>query len=161
MRQTSKKGSSARPVRDTKASSLTGRSAEGPAERGLNPREVLERWVRAPTTPQRLVRRSRIVLLMLEGQSLDDIAARLGVSRPTVKLWVRRFEAGGPEALLHDAPGRGRHATLDASRLEDQLREAHLLGPDGQPTSLRRAARELGVSTTTLWRALQKHPRAS
>ena len=46
-------------------------------------RERLERWVRASTTPQRVVRRSRIVLLWLEGLSAADIAARVDVSRPT------------------------------------------------------------------------------
>ena len=117
-------------------------------------RERLERWVRAGTTSQRVARRSRIVLLALDG--VEDIATRVGVSAQTVKLWIRRFEAGGAEALLRDAPGRGRRATLDHRTIHDRLRQANLLTGTGQLRSLRRAAVCLGVSPSALWRALQK-----
>ena len=117
-------------------------------------RERLERWVRAGTTSQRVARRSRIVLLSLDGA--DDIAARVGVSAQTVKLWIARFEAGGPEALLRDAPGRGRRATLDHRTIHERLRQANLLTGNGQLPSLRRAAVSLGVSPSALWRALRR-----
>ena len=117
-------------------------------------RELLERWVRAGTTSQRVARRSRIVLLALEG--VDDIAGRVGVSPRTVQLWITRFRLGGAEALLHDAPGRGRHSALDPSTILDRLRQANLLMADGQPLSLRRAAAFLNVSPSALWRALRK-----
>ncbi len=122
-------------------------------------RAVLERWVRAATTPQRVVRRSQIVLLASTGLSTEDIAARLGISTPTVRLWVSRFERGGPDALLHDAPGRGRHASVDASTIRARLREAQLLATDGQPVSVRRAAAFLKVSPSAVWRALRKASR--
>jgi transposase len=120
-------------------------------------RGQLEQWVRAATTPQRVVWRSRIVLLALDGHSAADIATRIGVSHPTVRLWLRRFANSGASALLHDAPGRGRHPLIDPATLMSRLREAHLLGPDGQPTSLRDAAKYLGVSASTVWRALRKY----
>lgn len=120
-------------------------------------RTRLERWVRGATTPQRVVRRARIVLLALDGIPPDEIAARVGVSRPTVALWIERFADGGPDALLHDAPGRGRHASIeDASTLRERLRTAELLKDDGQPVNLRRAAAFLNVSPSALWRALHK-----
>jgi transposase-like protein len=121
-----------------------------------NPREVLQRWVRAPTTPQRVARRSRIVLLALEGLRDDEIAARLNVSRPTVKLWRRRFAEYGPEGLVHDAAGRGRHACISSLTMWDRLRQANLLGTDGLPVSIRRAAAFLGVSASSVWRAVKK-----
>lgn len=71
-------------------------------------RDTLRRWLRTPTAPQRLVTRSRIVLLLAEGRSSREVAALVGVSRPTVALWKRRFSDGGVEALTHDRPGRGR-----------------------------------------------------
>lgn len=119
-------------------------------------RGQLEQWVRAATMPQRVVWRSRIVLLALEGHSSAVIAARIGVSNPTVRLWIRRFATAGASALLHDAPGRGRHPVIDPATIVARLREADLLGPDGEPTSLRDAAKHLGVSASTVWRALRK-----
>ena len=116
----------------------------------------LERWVRAGTTPQRVVCRSKIVLLALDGFSLSEIASRLGVSLPTIRLWLRRFATDGASSLLRDAPGRGRHPLLDASTMMSQLREAHLLADDGRPSSLRDAATHLGVSPSTVWRALHR-----
>jgi transposase-like protein len=119
-------------------------------------RAVLQRWVRAPTTPQRVALRSRIVLLALDGLREDEIAARLHVSRPTVKLWMRRFARHGPEGLVHDAPGRGRHPSMSPSTMWNRLRQAKLLGPDGLPVSIRRAAAFLGVSASSVWRASKK-----
>ena len=124
-------------------------------------RSVLEQWVRAPTTPQRVVTRSRIVLLAMDDVPAAEIAGRVGVSRPTVKLWAKRFVSGGPAALLQDAPGRGRHTALDTSTLLDRLREAGLLGPGGRPANLRRAALLLGVSASTVWRTFHRRVRAS
>ena len=119
-----------------------------------NDRALLERWVRAGTTSQRVARRSRIVLFALDG--VDDIASRVGVSPRTVQLWITRFQVGGAEALLHDAPGRGRHAALDS---HDDPRSP----PTGQFAarrwargSLRRAAAFLQVSPSAMWRALRK-----
>ena len=119
-------------------------------------RTTLQQWVRAPTTPQRVVLRSRIILLSLDGFSNQDIAGRLAVSRTTVRLWRKRFAMSGPAALLHDAPGRGRHPRMTAASMHERLREANLLGPDSRPLSMRRAAEALGVSATSVWRALKK-----
>ena len=119
-------------------------------------RALLQHWVRAPTTPQRVVIRSRIVLSALDGLSVDEIASQLAVSENTVRLWIGRFEESGSEALLHDAPGRGRHAVIAPDEVRDRLRDANLVRPDGEPVSIRRAARFLGVSTSAVWRALRK-----
>lgn len=71
-------------------------------------RATLERWVRMPTATQRVVRRSRIVLLLDEGLTAREVARRLGVSRQTVDLWRRRYADEGRDALTRDRPGRGR-----------------------------------------------------
>ena len=47
-------------------------------------RRQLEAWVRAPSTPQSVVTRSRIVLAAAEGTANNRIAKELGVSRPSV-----------------------------------------------------------------------------
>ena len=119
-------------------------------------RNLLRHWVRAPTTPQRVVQRSRIILLFLDGLRTPEIAARVGVSKQTVGLWTKRFAATGPDGLLHDAPGRGRHAVMTADVMRQRLRQAKLLRPDEKPVSVRRAADFLGVSATAVWRALDR-----
>ena len=86
-----------------------------------------------------------------------EIAARVGVSEPTVRLWLRRFAAEGAAALTHDAPGRGRHSTIDAETMLSRLRDAQLLDADGRPRSVKDAAAYLGVSGASIRRALQKH----
>jgi DNA-binding NarL/FixJ family response regulator len=77
-------------------------------------RMLLRRWVRMPTAPQRVVTRSRIVLLLAEGRSTREVARVVGVSRPTVSLWHRRFIEGGCAALERDRPGRGRKKATQA-----------------------------------------------
>src|SRR2546426_802306 len=47
----------------------------------------LENWVRAPSTPQKIVLRARICLLAHEGLSNRRIARDLKTTRPTVLLW--------------------------------------------------------------------------
>ncbi|HEX2100242.1 MAG TPA: IS630 family transposase [Candidatus Synoicihabitans sp.] len=70
-------------------------------------RAELERLVRASTTPQRIVRRARIVLERVLGRSQQAAGEEVGASRPAVIRWERRFASGGVAGLLKDAPGRG------------------------------------------------------
>src|SRR3970040_384769 len=67
-------------------------------------KKTVEAWIRARTTPQRIVMRSRICLLAGEGKSNSAIARQLGTSRPSVLLWRKRFEKAGPSGLSEDAP---------------------------------------------------------
>jgi transposase len=68
--------------------------------------EVLRAQVRAKSSPAKVVERARIVLLAAEGLPADEIAERIGCSRPTVVTWRQRYERGGIEALA-DAPRSG------------------------------------------------------
>ena len=54
-------------------------------------RAHLEKIVRQQTAPQRLVLRSRIVLLAAEGLGNDVIASRLDTPRQIVSKWRKRF----------------------------------------------------------------------
>lgn len=71
-------------------------------------RDTLERWARQRTAEYRIVRRSRILLLLVDGMSAREVARVLLTTRHTVDLWRRRFEAEGVESILKDRPGRGR-----------------------------------------------------
>ena len=141
-----------RPVPKLTSHSAISAGAQDPS----SCRALLQRWIRAPTTPQRVAQRSCIVLLSLDGIRTRDIASSLEVSPATVRLWTKRFAEGGPEALRHDAPGRGRHARMGAVSMCERLREAGLLRSDGMPLSVRRAAAVLGVSATSVWRAFNQ-----
>jgi hypothetical protein len=59
----------------------------------------LRSWVRASGIQAGLAQRARIVLLAGDGHSNTEIAARVGVSRPTVIHWRDRYAEGGLAAL--------------------------------------------------------------
>jgi hypothetical protein len=79
----------------------------------LNPeeRKILDNLVRSPTSPQRDVLRARIVLLAGEGKRNQEIQTALGVSKPVVIKWRRRFATSRLQGLA-DEPGRGRTGCL-------------------------------------------------
>jgi transposase len=115
----------------------------------------LARASRAPSTPQRLARRSAIVLMAADGDSVSAIAARLGVSAPTVRLWIRRFREGGVDGIMHDAAGRGRPPAVDGPALLLAVAATATSGST-RSRSIRALARDLGVSASSVWRALKK-----
>jgi transposase len=123
-----------------------------------NQRRVLRRWVRAKTSPQRLVMRARIVLMADSGNSLSEIQQEVGVSRPTVTLWKRRFQTGGPEALLHDAAGRGRKRSIPDAKVAQILTATVETQPQGATHwSTRAMAKAQGVSHSTIQRLWSGH----
>ena len=121
-------------------------------------RIALERWVRSGTTPQRLVLRSRIVLLAANALPSKHIARALATSQDTVRLWRRRFVAGGPQALVHDAPGRGRKRQITAAK-EPEVITATLQTTPVLAThwSLRSMAAAQAVSPASIYRIWQAH----
>jgi transposase len=57
---------------------------------------------RAQKTPQSVALRARIVLAAAAGASNSEVARTLGVSRPTVIMWRRRFAEGGAQGVDRD-----------------------------------------------------------
>ena len=121
-------------------------------------RQELEAWVRGRTPPQRVVERAKIVLASADGMAGEAICTTVGVSRPTVSLWLNRYEAEGRAALVADRPRSGRPRQLDATEeariVAKTLNEAP---PDsGTHWSTRVMAKETGWDQATisrLWRA--------
>src|SRR5258705_6454890 len=70
-------------------------------------RKVLEARCRAPSTPQRDVKRARIVLLAADGRSTRSIAEEVGVQPRIVSNWRRRFAEHGLGGLK-DRPRGGK-----------------------------------------------------
>ena len=119
-------------------------------------RRTLEQWVRAPTMPQRLVRRAQIVLRAAAGESSAAMtAAGLG-SRPTVSLWRARFSEQGV-AGLQDVPKPGRPRRIDEQQVSRFLART-MTRPKGRTHwSTRALARDQGISQSTASRLLRRH----
>lgn len=71
-------------------------------------RILLQELAVASSTPTRVARRLRIVLGAADGRPNNQLAKDLGISRPTVLLWRRRYLSAGVFGLLKDAPRPGR-----------------------------------------------------
>jgi transposase len=67
----------------------------------------LSAWVRAGTTPQRLVRRARLILGSAAGLGSRALARQEQMSRTTVRRWLARFVAERCDGL-QDRPRSGR-----------------------------------------------------
>jgi len=83
-------------------------SVELPAE----DRAELTRWLRASSIRAGLAQRARIVLLAADGVGTSEIVERVGVSKPTVIAWKKRYATEGIGGLA-DRPKRGRPARVD------------------------------------------------
>jgi transposase len=117
-------------------------------------RHELWRWLRASTTPQRVLIRSAIVLLAGAGWSNARAASVLGISRRTVALWKHRFGVAGCRALLVDAPGRGRKPGRNRD-VVDRIVAMRQRPPLGTRWTVRTLAREVGSSHATVQRVLR------
>jgi transposase len=67
----------------------------------------LSSWMRPGTTPQRLVRRARVILGSARGLGSRALARQEQLSRTTVRRWLTRFAADRCDGL-HDRPRSGR-----------------------------------------------------
>ena len=90
-----------------------------PLELSVEQSRELQRLIPAPSTPQKMVRRARIVSLAAQGRDNDEIAAALDTSTVTAGLWRQRFVDFGLAGLA-EAPRPGRPATLDEEKATDQ-----------------------------------------
>ncbi len=75
-------------------------------------RAELTRWTRTPSLRAGLAQRARIVLLTDEGVGTNEIVERVGVSKPMVIAWKKRYAAEGIVGL-DDRPKAGRPPVVD------------------------------------------------
>jgi transposase len=123
-------------------------------------RRVLESWTQASSIRAGLARRARIVLLAADGVGTGEIVRLVGVSKPTVITWRRRWEAEGLTGL-EDREKSGRPPVID----EAQIVVATLNPPPVKlgvtHWSSRLLAKELGLSNVTIakvWRKWDLQP---
>lgn len=125
-------------------------------------RATLEGWTRRRKTAQALALRARVVLACAEpGATNGGVAGALGVSRPTVAVWRKRFAARGPDGLLDEPrPGAPRRIT------DEQVERAVVTTLESTPPnathwSSRGLAAATGLSQTAvmrIWRAFALQP---
>jgi transposase len=123
-------------------------------------------WSRRRTSAQGLANRARIVLACAQGANNSQVAAALGVSRPTVRRWRDRFAAERLDGLL-DEPRPGPPRTItDEQVFEVITRTLETTPVDATHWSTRSMAAQVGLSQTAvsrIWRAfgLQPHRQES
>jgi len=118
----------------------------------------LEDWAQAPSTPQQIALRCRVVLGAVAGVSDLQIADALGVNRHTVALWRTRVRDEGVGAVWEIADGRGRRPQYDLAKRNGLIRATLHSRPTGQTHwSCRSMAAAQGVSKNTVNRLWQLH----
>src|SRR4051794_3863948 len=95
------------------------------------------------------VLRARIVLMAADGVGTMEIARRVGVSKPTVISWKRRYRNEGVGGL-DDRPKSGRPREIDENEIVARTLEAPPEHLGGTHWSSRLLAAELGVSNYTV-----------
>src|SRR3974390_106445 len=121
-------------------------------------RAQLEQWESAQGTPQQVALRCRIILMAVAGEQNQMIAARLGVSRPTVNLWRKKVRNSGIGEVGEIAPGRGRKPYYDRAKRDAIINSTLQSKPNGMTHwSCRLMAEEQGVSKATVNRLGQVH----
>ncbi len=123
-------------------------------------REELESWRRAPSIRAGLAQRARIVLLAADGVGTGEIVRRVGVSKPTVIAWKRRYAAEGISGLA-DRPKAGKPRTTDDVAVVLATLEPPPARLGVTHWSSRLLARELGLSNVKVadvWREYGLQP---
>lgn len=120
--------------------------------------EILKRWMRSSTTEQRIVQRSRIILMVAEGMRTDEIADALNIRPATASKWRIRFAKDGLQGL-QNTPRSGRKRKYD-EEIERMILSKLDEPPIGGETvwTVRLIAQELkDVSIHHVWRVFRKY----
>jgi transposase len=91
--------------------------------------------------------------------SSRQICKSLGISHPTVTLWLNRYEAHGLAGLPQDLPRSGRPKRITPEQVAEVVRLTQQGPPAGQGThwSTRTLAAVVGLSRPTVHRIWKEH----
>jgi transposase len=119
---------------------------------------VLTEWARSSAAPHRVVMRAKGLLMAKDGVANSRIATALGVSRPTVLGWRRRFLADGLDSVVEIREGRGCKPTISARKVKAIVHATlHRTPPGATHWSCRTMATAHGVSHSTVQRIWDAH----
>lgn len=120
--------------------------------------QTLKAWAQARSIPARLVQRANIIVMAAGGISNQDIAKKLGISRPTVQLWRTRFLSLRLSGLKKDAPRPGRIPKISNTKIKATVEATINTTPTGATHwSTRTMAKAQGISEATVRRIWKKH----
>ena len=121
-------------------------------------RARLESWIADRNTPQKLVWRSRIVLLSADGFGTMSIVRSLGKSKRTVGRWQERYRRLGASGLRRDASRPSRKPPLSAAVIARVVRMTlHEKPPAATHWSIRSMAAAVGLSRSSVQRIWKAH----
>ncbi len=121
-------------------------------------KQILQGLVKAPSTPQGIALRARIVLLAGSGMANYAIAKKLSVARPTVLLWRERFLENGSKGLLHIEKGRGRKPETPQAVIDAIIHDTLYTTPkDATHWSMRTLAKKHNISFTFVKKVWDAH----
>lgn len=121
-------------------------------------RQVLEKYSRGRSMAKRLVDRAKIVLMAADDMQNKDIAATLGVSRPTVQLWRDRFARQGIAGIEKDASRPGRKPKLSTAKVQKVIKATlETSPPNATHWSIRTMAEAQGISRMAVQRIWAAH----
>jgi transposase len=112
-------------------------------------RDELVSWTRSPSMKAGLAQRARVVLLAADGVGTTEIVRRVGLSKPAVIGWKRRFAAEGI-AGLDDRAKSGRPRVIDPVQIVLATLEPPPENLGVTHWSSRLLAKHLGVSDFTV-----------
>lgn len=116
----------------------------------------LEQWIRSGSTPQQVVLRCRIILAAARGQQDKQIAVTLRVGQRMAARWRRRVRQQGIGCVWEIAPGRGRKARINTTKIATMVKTTLQTHPPGATHwSTRTLAAAHGVSKNTVQRLWQ------
>jgi transposase len=115
--------------------------------------KTLIKWSRSRSTPLRLMIRSKIILLAVDGKQNNEIASELDVSRKMVGLWRNRFAEKRLAGIEKDAPRGGRKPIKREKLAKAILQKTIQQKPkDATHWSTRTLAKEMNISASMVYR---------
>lgn len=122
----------------------------------LEQKQELVTMSRSLKMENRYVQRSRVILLSLEGQSMDSIIKATQMSRPSINKWRQRFRVKGIDGLM-DAPRSGKPSVISAEQKATVIQKA-CEKPTGGYTnwSQQRIGKEVGISQSKVHQILKQ-----
>jgi transposase len=124
----------------------------------IEDRDQLEKLVRDRNTPQKVVWRSRIVLLSADGLAPPAIVGAVGKSELTVRRWRRRYLAKGVAGLLKDATRPPGKKPLSPAVIEQVVElTLHETPPGRTHWSERTMAARVGIAPSSVHKIWKAH----
>jgi len=121
----------------------------------LRDRGILRQLITGGAIPLEKIYRYEIIRMLDNNHSPFQISKSLGISRPTVYLWHKRFLSVGFNGLKEDAPRSGRPHTIDEEKRKMIIEDLIQKNKKKEPWTYRSLEKVYGISEATIRRFLK------